>query len=73
MLRDTSESFILQRMNIDLHFFVVVCLLYIQNFIREDQNILLGRHTSKVQQRNILNHPDPNNLHWGLTEFLWSR
>lgn len=55
MLRDTSESFILQTVNIDLGFFVV-WLWYIQDLIMEDQNILLAKHTLKVQLWNILNH-----------------
>lgn len=48
MLRDTSESFILQTVNIDLGFFVV-WLWYTQDLIMEDQNIFLAKHTLKVQ------------------------
>lgn len=48
MLRGASESFILQTVNIDLDFFVVAWLLYLQNLIMEDQNILLAKHALKV-------------------------
>lgn len=49
MLKDTSESLILQAVNIGLDFFVAGWLLYIQNLIMDDQNILLAKHSLQVQ------------------------